>query len=77
MFLRNTLFPTKLSLKERVFDAGSSRREVTYFTNLCTLCAMLLSLGLSGDLIGATVFAVNNTSAALHMVSAFVLDNVR
>jgi hypothetical protein len=30
---------------------------------------MLLSLGLSGDLIGATVFAVNNTSAALHMVS--------
>jgi adenosine 3'-phospho 5'-phosphosulfate transporter B3 len=46
--------------QERLFQLGSSRLEVTFFTNLLTLGAMTITTYLSGDLVGLAVFASNN-----------------
>ena len=39
------------NFQERVFEYGSSRVEVTYFTNLLSLVIMTVSFSLSGDLL--------------------------
>lgn len=43
--------------QERLFGMGSSRLEVTFFTNIFTLIAMTITTGLSGDLMGSIRFA--------------------
>lgn len=51
------------NFQERVFDQGSSRLEVTFFTNLLTLTAMSISFSLSGDLQYAFSYATANPHA--------------
>jgi adenosine 3'-phospho 5'-phosphosulfate transporter B3 len=53
--------------QERLFQLGSSRLEVTYFTNLLTLGAMTITTFLSGDLVGLYVFANKNNNHQLCM----------
>ena len=46
--------------QERLFQMGSSRLEVTYYTNVFTLVAMTVTTLLSGDLLGLIAFAKGN-----------------
>jgi len=46
--------------QERLFRMGSSRLEVTFYTNIFTLIAMTLTTYLSGDLVGMTTFALTS-----------------
>mmetsp|Transcript_38840 Transcript_38840/g.93894 ORF Transcript_38840/g.93894 Transcript_38840/m.93894 type:complete len:244 (-) Transcript_38840:64-795(-) len=43
--------------QEKLFQNGSSRLEVTFYTNIFTLVAMTITTLISGDLIGMIVFA--------------------
>lgn len=43
--------------QERLFRMGSTRLEVTFFTNIFTLIAMTITTALSGDLLGLIQFA--------------------
>lgn len=56
------------NFQERVFEHGSSRIEVTYFTNILCLAGMTFFFTLSGDLQEAFTYAFNDTYALLLMV---------
>ena len=56
------------NLQERVFDQGSSRIEVTFFTNILCLAAMTCAFTASGDLPAAAVYALANPYALTLMV---------
>lgn len=53
------------NFQERVFDQGSSRIEVTYYTNILCLGAMTFFFSLSGDLQAAFSYAMANPHALL------------
>jgi len=53
--------------QERLFRMGSSRLEVTFYTNLLTLMAMTVTTFLSGDLIGLYKFAATNHQLCVYM----------
>jgi solute carrier family 35 (adenosine 3'-phospho 5'-phosphosulfate transporter), member B3 len=54
--------------QERLFRLGSSRLEVTFYTNFFTLICMTLTTYLSGDLIGILRHAISDHQLALYMV---------
>jgi len=54
--------------QERLFRLGSSRLEVTFFTNIFTLLVMTFTTLLSGDLIGIIQFASKTPILQLYMV---------
>ena len=54
--------------QERLFRLGSSRLEVTFFTNIFTLMVMTFTTLLSGDLIGIIQFARKTPRLQLYMV---------
>jgi len=56
------------NLQEQLFGAGSSRLEVTYWTNIFCLGFMTISLGASGDLIGAFTYALTSPMAAAYFL---------
>jgi adenosine 3'-phospho 5'-phosphosulfate transporter B3 len=53
--------------QERLFRMGSSRLEVTFFTNIFTLMAMTVTTLLSGDLFGLIAFAKTNQTLCIYM----------
>jgi hypothetical protein len=53
--------------QERLFRLGSSRLEVTFFTNIFTLMAMTLTTVLSGDFFGLIAFSKTSHVACLYM----------
>ena len=53
--------------QERLFRLGSSRLEVTFYTNIFTLLAMTVTTLLSGDLFGLIAFAKNNNKLLTYM----------
>lgn len=53
--------------QERLFRTGSSRLEVTLFTNLFTLIVMTVTTAASGDLVGVIRAAMGNSHLALYM----------
>jgi solute carrier family 35 (adenosine 3'-phospho 5'-phosphosulfate transporter), member B3 len=53
--------------QERLFQLGSSRLEVTFYTNLLTLGAMTITTYLSGDLVGLYLFARTNHQLLVYM----------
>jgi hypothetical protein len=53
--------------QERLFRLGSSRLEVTVFTNVFTLMAMTLTTVLSGDFFGLIAFSKTSQIACLYM----------
>lgn len=55
------------NFQERVFDHGSSRIEVTYFTNVLTLVAMTIGFLTSGDLQEAVSYTLANPHALMLM----------
>lgn len=55
------------NFQERVFDQGSSRNEVTFFTNLLCLVAMTGAFSASGDLPNAVNYALANPHALVLM----------
>jgi adenosine 3'-phospho 5'-phosphosulfate transporter B3 len=55
------------NFQERVFDHGSSRIEVTYFTNILCLMAMTVTFTASGDLQEAFGYALANPNALVLM----------
>mmetsp|Transcript_20132 Transcript_20132/g.45617 ORF Transcript_20132/g.45617 Transcript_20132/m.45617 type:complete len:396 (-) Transcript_20132:33-1220(-) len=54
--------------QERLFRLGSSRLEVTVFTNILTLIIMTISTYFSGDLMGTINLAISDRRAALYMI---------
>eukprot|EP00814_Leptocylindrus_danicus_P011983 CAMPEP_0116018608 /NCGR_PEP_ID=MMETSP0321-20121206/8746_1 /TAXON_ID=163516 /ORGANISM="Leptocylindrus danicus var. danicus, Strain B650" /LENGTH=220 /DNA_ID=CAMNT_0003489027 /DNA_START=477 /DNA_END=1135 /DNA_ORIENTATION=- len=54
--------------QEQLFSKGSSRLEVTFFTNFFTLLAMTLSTLASGDLIGMIQYGQQNHALWLYML---------
>ena len=56
------------NFQERVFDQGSSRIEVTYYTNLLCIAAMTVSFSISGDLQQALAYALANPHALYLMI---------
>jgi adenosine 3'-phospho 5'-phosphosulfate transporter B3 len=55
------------NFQERVFDHGSSRIEVTFFTNVLCLAAMTVSFSATGDLQQAFSYAFANPHALMLM----------
>ena len=55
------------NFQERVFEHGSSRIEVTYFTNILCLAAMSISFSFTGDLQVAFGYAFANPHALFLM----------
>lgn len=53
--------------QERLFKMGSSRLEVTFFTNFFTLICMTITTYISGDLIGIIRHALSDHQLALYM----------
>ena len=53
--------------QERLFQKGSSRLEVTVFTNVFTLIAMVVATLLSGDLLGLIEWAKTSQRGCLYM----------
>lgn len=53
--------------QERLFRMGSSRVEVTFFTNIFTLVAMTITTLISGDLLGLIAFARTNRLLCIYM----------
>jgi len=53
--------------QERLFRMGSSRLEVTFFTNIFTLIAMTITTMLSGDFFGLIAFAKTSYVACLYI----------
>jgi len=51
------------NFQERVFDNGSSRVEVTYFTNLLCLIGMTVTFSLTGDLQEAVKYVADDYHA--------------
>lgn len=56
------------NLQEKLFANGSSRLEVTYFSNLFTLIAMTFTTLMSGDLLGLLRLASGDPSLTLYML---------
>jgi adenosine 3'-phospho 5'-phosphosulfate transporter B3 len=56
------------NFQERVFDHGSSRIEVTYFTNILTLTAMTAAFTSTGDLQSAFGYVMANPQCLWLMV---------
>jgi len=56
------------NLQEKVFENGSSRVEVTYFTNLLTLVCMTAFFSFTGDIQEAVGYALLNHGALMVMV---------
>jgi len=54
--------------QERLFNLGSSRLEVTFYTNIFTLIAMTCTTYLSGDLVGIIRHAMRDRQLALYML---------
>lgn len=55
------------NFQERVFDQGSSRIEVTYFTNILCLTAMTAAFTVTGDIPHAISYASTNPHALFLM----------
>jgi adenosine 3'-phospho 5'-phosphosulfate transporter B3 len=55
------------NFQEKVFEFGSSRSEVTYFTNVLCLAAMTMGFSISGDLQHAFTYAFANPHALFLM----------
>jgi adenosine 3'-phospho 5'-phosphosulfate transporter B3 len=55
------------NFQERVFDQGSSRIEVTFFTNILCLGAMTGAFTITGDLPAAITYALANPHALFLM----------
>jgi solute carrier family 35 (adenosine 3'-phospho 5'-phosphosulfate transporter), member B3 len=53
--------------QERVFKLGSSRLEVTFYTNFFCLICMTFTTYLSGDLVGIVKHAISDHQLALYM----------
>ena len=53
--------------QERLFRMGSSRLEVTFFTNIFTLMAMTVTTMLSGDFFGLIAFAKTSKLACIYL----------
>jgi adenosine 3'-phospho 5'-phosphosulfate transporter B3 len=53
--------------QERLFRLGSSRLEVTFYTNFFTLICMTITTYLSGDLLGIIAHAAQDRQLALYM----------
>ncbi|CAJ1951290.1 unnamed protein product [Cylindrotheca closterium] len=53
--------------QEKLFQNGSSRLEVTFYTNIFTLMAMTVTTLISGDLIGMIVFAMTNRTLCIYI----------
>lgn len=51
------------NFQERVFDHGSSRIEVTFFTNILCLIGMTIAFSATGDLQEAISYTLNNPHA--------------
>ena len=59
--------------RERVFDAGSSRVEVTFYTNILCLGVYTTLCLMSGDLQKAVIYATNDPyAAAILLVYTFL-----
>ena len=56
------------NFQERVFDHGSSRIEVTFFTNILTLAGMTMAFTATGDLQEAISYTLANPRALYLMV---------
>jgi len=56
------------NLQESLFSHGSSRLEVTFYTNLFTLGAMTVTTCLSGDLLSILKHASKNHQLAVYMI---------
>lgn len=56
------------NFQQRLFDAGESRGDVIFFTNVAVSVVMLFSLALSGDLWGAWSVAKSDGVAAWYML---------
>lgn len=54
--------------QEKLFVNGSSRLEVTFYSNFFTLVAMTVTTLMSGDLIGLLKLATSDASLTLYMV---------
>ena len=57
------------NLQEALFDAGSSRIEVTYYTNLLTFVGMSVAFTATGDIQSAIGYAYNNLTCAYAMTA--------
>ncbi|KAL3928167.1 MAG: hypothetical protein SGBAC_012763 [Bacillariaceae sp.] len=53
--------------QEKLFQGGSSRLEVTFYTNIFTLMVMTITTLISGDLIGMIVFARTNRTLCIYI----------
>lgn len=57
------------NFQERVFEHGSSRLEVTYYTNILCLAAMTIAFGTTGDLQQAFGYMFSNPHALFVMLT--------
>ncbi|CAM9178286.1 unnamed protein product [Ectocarpus sp. 4 AP-2014] len=64
------------NMQEHVFSMGTSRVEVTFFTNSLTVLGMLLSTAANGNLAEFLSYAVTSSSALLHMLVYGVMSHV-
>ena len=55
------------NFQEKVFEQGSSRVEVTFFTNILCLMAMTVAFSFTGDLQIAFAYAFANPQALIYM----------
>lgn len=53
--------------QEKLFQGGSSRLEVTFYTNIFTLMAMTVTTLISGDLLGMIAFARTNRLLCMYI----------
>lgn len=61
------------NFQERVFEHGSSRVEVTFFTNVMCLIAMTIAFTLTGDLQDAVLYTIASKNAlGLMMIYTFL-----
>lgn len=56
------------NFQERVFDQGSSRLEVTFYTNILCLIGMTIAFSGTGDIQEAVSYALNNPNALVLML---------
>ena len=53
--------------QEKLFQGGSSRLEVTFYTNIFTLMVMTITTLISGDLLGMISFARTNQTLCMYI----------
>jgi adenosine 3'-phospho 5'-phosphosulfate transporter B3 len=56
------------NIQQRLFSRGEGRADVVFVTNLLVSACMILSLGYSGDLVGALSVAARDSTARLYMI---------